>query len=195
MKLIKPFSKQNDSACKLVNEEVGKQCVEPCDFTMCGPNSFCETQNHQPFCKCNTSYSGDPNNLLFGCSPSSPKGAPPDACDQTSCGPNSFCRSNGQTAECHCANKHFTGNPYDLKEGCTLSASAHLCANDEDCSIEKSCILTLEGVRQCVDICQHHQCSEGSKCVVRNHRALCECLFGLARVSYTHPSKYLPNYF
>lgn len=211
---------QNDSACKLVNEEVGKQCVDPCDHTMCGPNSYCATVDHQPACNCNTSYAGNPTNLLFGCSP---KGAPSfqrycesegecdsksvckpnyagtkvcmDVCDLTMCGPNAFCRAVNKKAECYCANKHFTGNPYDLKQGCALSASAHLCANDEDCSIEKSCILTLEGVRNCVDVCRHHQCAEGSKCVVRNHRALCECLPGFARVSSPGPSKYGVSFF
>lgn len=205
----------DDSHCKLVNDEVGQQCVDPCDNMMCGPNSYCETVNHIPACHCNTSYSGNPNDLIFGCSP---KGPPPfmiycktesdcdsksvckpnfagakiciDVCDHTMCGPNAFCRSVNKKAECYCANKHFTGNPYDLKQGCSLPASAHLCTNDEDCSIEKSCILTLEGVRNCVDVCKHHQCSEGAKCVVRNHRPLCECLPGFARVSSPGPSKF-----
>lgn len=99
----------------------------------CGPNAYCSTKNHQPACHCNTSYNGNPNDLIFGCSP---KGPPPfmiycesdsdcdqksvckpnfagakiciDVCDNTQCGPAAFCRGVNKKAECYCA-KHFTG--------------------------------------------------------------------------------------
>jgi len=203
----------NDSVCKLVNENVGFQCVDPCDTVQCGPNSICNTTDHQASCKCKDGYTaGNPNDLIFGCSSGSSSsmtycemetdcdqksvckpnfaGAKVcmDVCDQTQCGPNAFCRGVNKKAECLCANKHFEGNPYDLGQGCTLPSSAHLCTNDEDCSPEKSCILTLEGVRNCIDVCKHHQCSEGSSCVVKNHRPLCECASGFARVSSPGPN-------
>ena len=42
-----------DKAC------YGQKCVDPCPG-QCGTNAICRVQNHNPVCKCETGYTGDP---------------------------------------------------------------------------------------------------------------------------------------
>ena len=36
-----------------------QKCIDPCPG-LCGSNAQCQTINHQPICRCNSGYSGDP---------------------------------------------------------------------------------------------------------------------------------------
>ena len=121
-----------DNACARVNDQVGYQCVDPCDNLQCGPNAFCQTFNHRPSCHCNDSHSGNPHDIVFGCTPIKQPQADSihctdhrdcpsttvcqaidpkisicvDVCETIECGANAICRPNGQRPECICED-HF----------------------------------------------------------------------------------------
>lgn len=40
----------NNLAC------VNRTCVSPCTNVACGPNAFCEVENHAAWCRCNPGY-------------------------------------------------------------------------------------------------------------------------------------------
>ena len=48
-----------DNVCAVINNEAGKQCVDPCDNTQCGHNAYCLAQNHTASCSCPANYTGD----------------------------------------------------------------------------------------------------------------------------------------
>lgn len=39
---------------------INQKCVDPCPGT-CGQNTFCQTINHHPICKCSPGYTGNPS--------------------------------------------------------------------------------------------------------------------------------------
>ena len=56
---------------------------------VCGPNSFCVTDNHNMNCICNAGHSGDPNDLDRGCEPDKSCSAAKDCPAGTMCQVNS----------------------------------------------------------------------------------------------------------
>ena len=55
--------------CKQLPNSLKKFCADPCATAVCGPNSFCVTDNHNMNCICNEGFSGDANDLQNGCKP------------------------------------------------------------------------------------------------------------------------------
>lgn len=187
----------SNNVCALVNNQIGHQCVDPCDTTQCGPNAFCFTLEHQPKCLCIDAHSGDPNDLDTGCSPSSELRLPTtcniDAdcgseftckhvgsevdskqcihvCDIINCGPNAHCISRERRPECVC-HENFEGNPYDLVKGCSL----HACLDDGDCKQDEICSIQVHGYRECNNVCRDFSCGINSVCRGKGHKAYCEC--------------------
>ena len=185
-----------DNACARVNDQVGYQCVDPCDNLQCGPNAFCQTFNHRPSCHCNDSHSGNPHDIVFGCTPIKQPQADSihctdhrdcpsttvcqaidpkisicvDVCETIECGANAICRPNGQRPECICED-HFEGNPYDSKKGCYPPA----CYHDSDCQEDEICKLFPQNFRECHSVCGSFECGINALCRGKSHQAFCEC--------------------
>ena len=80
---------------------IGQKCLSPCPGT-CGINAQCTVVNHQPVCKCDEGYLGDP---FVQCS-LDPLGLNPpepvDPCTPSPCGPNAECQVSGARPVCTC---------------------------------------------------------------------------------------------
>ena len=186
-----------NNVCALVNQEIGFQCIDPCDTTQCGPNAFCFTVDHKPKCLCIDAHSGDPSDLEIGCSPSAEIRLPPtcdlddecqqnfvckhipsqsdskqciSVCDIIQCGPNAQCIPRERRPECVCY-ENYEGNAYDLIKGCR----PHACADDGDCKHDEICSSHSKGYRECENVCKDFQCGINSVCRGRAHQAYCEC--------------------
>ena len=115
---------------------------------VCGPNSFCVTDNHNMNCICNAGHSGDPNDLEAGCKPdkscSTAKDCPKgtmcqvningrrsclDPCQVMSCPEGERCElHSGGLPVCACragqVKNKLTGR-CEAKSGCTSDADCH----------------------------------------------------------------------
>lgn len=197
---VQPNSCQHDSQCDtnnvcgLVNQDIGHQCIDPCDTTQCGPNAFCITIDHKAKCLCIESHSGNPHDLEQGCSPSAAVRLPTscdfdeecaygfacrhiedskqciNVCDLIQCGPNANCLPKDRRPECVCQ-ENFEGNAYDLQKGC----NAPLCFENSDCKQDEICVLHPQGYRDCESVCKDFQCGINSVCRGNAHNAFCEC--------------------
>ncbi|KAI2804698.1 hypothetical protein BLOT_003686 [Blomia tropicalis] len=183
-----------NNVCGLVNHDIGKQCIDPCDTTQCGPNAFCITTEHKPKCICIDSHSGDAADLEVGCSPSFTVQLPTNCdadhdcpngfsckhlgkskqcvnvCDLIQCGPNANCLPKDRRPECICIDD-FEGNAYDLVKGCT----SPLCLRNSDCKQDEICVLHPQGYRDCESVCKDFQCGINTVCRGSGHQAFCEC--------------------
>ena len=61
-----------------------------------------------------------------------------------------------------------------------LSAPKPECLSDQDCPNHLACIQ-----EKCQDPCFTYSCGRNAECKVKNHRALCVCLFGFLGDPYT----------
>src|SRR5699024_10509751 len=111
-----------------------------------------------------------------------------DVCSNIRCGLNAHCIGRVHQAVCEC----LPGFAGDATRQCQIPAQ-HLCQRDEDCSLDKKCVLTSENVKDCVDICFNHLCGEGAFCVSKNHRPHCECLAGYTRIAGDSNGACAPN--
>ncbi|XP_064459913.1 uncharacterized protein LOC135370150 isoform X1 [Ornithodoros turicata] len=168
-----------------------RNCSSTCTKTRCGPNAHCLGRLHKPSCECREGYNGNPADLTRGCTP-----IPLDRCHSNidckgyevckltsvgikdcielcldyDCGPNANCIAMDHQAACECL-PGFAGNPQDLHRGCMR----HLCEHDNDCADVTTCTLTRVGIKNCTDPCSDRRCGPNADCVVKSHRAYCEC--------------------
>lgn len=183
-----------NNVCGLVNQEIGYQCIDPCDTTQCGPNAFCIAIDHKVKCLCIDAHSGDPHDLEQGCSPSAALRIPTNCdfddecphgfacrhiedskqcinvCDMIQCGPNANCIPKDRRPECVCQD-NFEGNAYDVSKGC----SPPLCLANSDCKQDEICALHPLGYKDCESVCRDFQCGINAVCRGSSHRAFCEC--------------------
>ena len=61
-----------------------------------------------------------------------------------------------------------------------LSAPKPECLSDPECPTHLACIQ-----EKCQDPCFTHSCGQNAECKVKNHRALCVCLYGFVGDPYT----------
>ncbi|UYV71427.1 dp [Cordylochernes scorpioides] len=187
-----------DEACTAVSLPSGiKDCIRVCIDQRCGPNAHCVGKLHRPICECRPGFLGNPNDPLRGCQPPSPnecennKGCPDyavcrvgdnnikkcyDVCKGTNCGPNAQCVGKGQRAVCECL-PGYEGNPTDFLYGC-IAPPQDVCHTDSSCPEDHVCLLTTNGIKDCVDVCQTYHCGPNAQCLGRNHHAECRCPSG-----------------
>ena len=84
------------------------------------------------------------------------------ACSLTECGVNALCESRDHRARCYCPPKH-RGDPY-------VACTRPECTVDEECPQVLAC-----QAEHCVDPCD---CAANAQCIVRSHRARCQCFQG-----------------
>ncbi|RWS29323.1 hypothetical protein B4U80_00125, partial [Leptotrombidium deliense] len=196
-----------DEACVLDPHNY-RDCQSICRGFVCGINAVCRGRNHKPHCECRSSFKGDPYDSRIGCQPPVPTcsddSSCPDyqacrrretglkncseVCEHVRCGSSAHCVGRGHKAVCECL-PGFVGDPL---HGCHKPPQ-HLCDKDGDCPVEKSCLLTNEGIRDCVDVCFSQVCPSGSFCSPKDHKATCECLNGYVRLSSNPFGECIPN--
>ena len=84
------------------------------------------------------------------------------ACSLTQCGVAALCESRDHRARCYCPPKH-RGDPY-------VACTRPECTVDEECPQVLAC-----QAEHCVDPCD---CAANAQCIVRSHRARCQCVQG-----------------
>ena len=84
------------------------------------------------------------------------------ACSLTQCGVSALCESRDHRARCYCPPK-YRGDPY-------VACTRPECTVDEECPQVLAC-----QAERCVDPCD---CAANAQCIVRSHRARCQCLQG-----------------
>ncbi|KAI1292053.1 Latent-transforming growth factor beta-binding protein 4 [Halotydeus destructor] len=187
-----------ENACSFVSEEAGNQCVDPCDIVQCGPNAYCGSLEHKASCYCNESFTGNPNDIEFGCSPLSrqsvecesddacgentvcqttPSGirACVDPCENVQCAVNAECKVTDRRPDCVCSDPYSDGNPYDATNGCFIPS----CIRDGDCSEEEVCAKISNrkaySLRECQNVCRGYKCGTNALCRGDEHKPVCEC--------------------
>lgn len=145
----------SNSECPFDKACLGQNCIDPCPGS-CGYNANCEVINHNPICRCDYGFIGDP---FEQCVPQT-KDEGPVTCDNIMCGANTECGQRGKTFKCVCK-KGFFGDP--------LTACRPECVISTDCPLQKAC-------RQykCENPCEG-ACGVNSLCEVINHYPVCYC--------------------
>ncbi|XP_022241755.1 fibropellin-1-like [Limulus polyphemus] len=149
-------------ACKQGENGV-KKCIDVCQNVVCGPAATCT----DGVCKCNEGMTGDPNDLIEGCS---------YICKDAHCGPNALCNKNGYPPACECL-PGFFGNPKDSKIGCQ---PPDICEDDNSCPANQLCKPDKNGVKNCFDVCERTRCGPNAECVGKDHKPECHCLPGFS---------------
>lgn len=178
--------------CPLEYTCVNGECVNKCNNVKCGPRSVCQDGT----CVCPSGYFGDPHDLRRGCKQQGHcsndldckaqqicfqigKGTRKcvDGCSKQQCGPNAFCITENHISSCLCTDGYF-GNPNNLIEGCQPGKSTTdiSCNNNDDCKTGYFCLLSPNGVQECVNPCSSVACGAHQKCETdSNGRAICKC--------------------
>jgi hypothetical protein len=89
-----------------------------------------------------------------------------DICFYEPCGPNAKCRFTAGIIQCSCL-AGFIGDPPNCE------AQKAECTVNDDCPDDKACVL-----QSCVDLCPAHRCDTGVKCIMDEHRPVCQCNAG-----------------
>ena len=92
-----------------------------------------------------------------------------DACSLTQCGIDALCESRDHNARCYCPPR-YRGDPY-------VACTKPECVVDEECPQVLAC-----RNEHCVDPCD---CAPNAQCIVRSHRARCQCYDGYTGDPYT----------
>ncbi|CAH2073951.1 unnamed protein product, partial [Iphiclides podalirius] len=99
---IGPSQKQlcsSDNECPNNLACVNRTCISPCTSVTCGPNAFCEVENHAAWCRCNPGYTKPEEGKCIS------------GCDNYSCATAAQCiiSKNGPTCVCP---EGMVGNPF-----------------------------------------------------------------------------------
>ena len=171
----------SDSQCGSGEACINSQCSNPCLTSSCGECAECSVTNHQAFCSCPASTTGNPSQgclpITYSCRKSSDceRGdkctdgvcvKPCSSPSQCSCGET--CVSGGCRQEC--TNQLPCPQGHLCKGGTCLPG----CTRDNDCNSKEACISG-----QCQDACTNAGCAPTADCRVANHRPVCLCPQGL----------------
>ncbi|OTF77436.1 hypothetical protein BLA29_002101, partial [Euroglyphus maynei] len=194
----------NDSVCKYDQMTNTHRCVNVCLYTECGKNALCKTHKHKAQCFCQSSFDGDPYDLIHGCHipvisnlcqndfdcKYNYKCLPTrsgirdciDVCTTVQCGPNSKCQiHNNHDAICECL-PGYIGSANNQSIGGCIKQDHDECNEDMDCMNGSDvCKALNNGVKKCFNACQFIACGTGSLCVAVEHRAYCDCMEGYVR--------------
>lgn len=145
----------SNSECPFDKACLGQRCKDPCPGS-CGYNAYCEVNNHNPMCRCNQGFAGNPYEQCV--QPTATEG--PVTCDNILCGANTECGQKGRAFKCACQ-KGFYGDPL---VGCRPE-----CVINTDCPVQKAC-----NNYKCENPCTN-ACGRNALCDVINHYPVCYC--------------------
>ena len=145
----------SNNECRFDKACVGHRCIDPCPGS-CGYNAFCEVHDHEPICRCNQGFYGNP---FVQCD--LPKlDEKQVTCDNIPCGPNTECGQRGKAFKCVCK-KGFFGDPL---VGCRPE-----CVISSECPLQQAC-----NNFKCENPCKG-ACGVNALCEVINHTPVCYC--------------------
>lgn len=143
-------------------------CVSPCSSLLCGPNAFCETENHAGWCRCRVGYSKDQNGDCVS------------QCKDIICGEGALCIPTAEGPTCKCPQGSF-GNPFPGG-----SCSTDQCSASRPCAERQVCI---NG--RCKERCDGVVCGIGATCDRNSGKCVCEPnFFGNPDLVCVPPVKY-----
>lgn len=185
----------NDNDCKPTDickpDALGiLKCVSSCAEFTCPSNSACVAANHKGSCRCLTGFIGNPNDRK-GCHPQAKDQCTTSsecsesetcvqaggvfkcrpACESIQCAPQSICITNNHVAKCQCPPGPYTGDPYDLVNGCKQVP----CVYNKDCPAHQLCNRLSH---TCYNVCDDEDaCGINAICIAdaEEHRAVCQC--------------------
>lgn len=126
-------------------------CMSPCSSLLCGPNAFCETENHAGWCRCRVGYSKDQNGDCIS------------QCKDIICGEGALCIPTSEGPTCKCPQGYF-GNPFPGG-----SCSTDQCSASRPCAERQVCI---NG--RCKERCEGVVCGIGATCDKSSGKCVCE---------------------
>lgn len=132
----------------------GGTCVSPCGNLACGPNAYCEPENHAAWCRCAPGYSEGKNGECVS------------LCDGMVCGRGAQCISTAFGPTCKCIDG-FLGNPFP---GGTCQPD--VCSASNPCTEPQVCI----GGR-CKERCEGVVCGIGASCDRSTNKCVCDAFF------------------
>ena len=171
-------------------------CVDPCQNSICGPNSFCITDNHNMNCICNDGFFGDAKDLTNGCQAEqtciSDADCPSDHVCQININGRRVCLDPCQVINCRSEEKCNLKQVGKLKRPfCECQSgfardkldgkckAAQRCKSNNDCLSHQKCVERDFDIATCVDIClDTFKCPSGSECVAIHHVGNCHCQSG-----------------
>lgn len=183
-----------NNLCPIGYECKNNRCEDLCSNIKCGPKSVCDAGQ----CICPVGYSGDPTDLIQGCSIEGGCNNNDDcantdicfqqtrnirkcidACAKMQCGPNTVCVSSNHRSVCLCKT-NYNGNPNDINVGCqpeTRNLNPNKCNKDSDCPSEQTCLTSsLSDSKSCVHLCSTVVCGINEKCSLdHNNTPVCNC--------------------
>lgn len=152
----------SNSECPPTRACINEKCRDPCPGS-CGPFATCNVVKHQPICRCQDQYTGDP---FSGCYPTPVAPIADEVrqpCNPSPCGINAECRERDGAGSCSCIPEYF-GDPYvECRPECILNT---------DCPRTKACVN-----QKCRDPCPG-ACGINAECHVVNHSPTCSCIPG-----------------
>ncbi|KAF0298053.1 Neurogenic locus notch 1 [Amphibalanus amphitrite] len=151
--------------CSFSQACMRQKCRDPCPG-VCGLNAQCTVQNHNPICRCNEGYRGDPFTV---CRPEPDDETPRQTCFPNPCGPNSQCQEVNGRPTCSCL-PEYLGAPPNCRPECVVSSD---CPSYQACVSQKCvdpCIGPVVG-----NPCNPSPCGANAYCREKNGVAVCSC--------------------
>jgi hypothetical protein len=147
--------------CPAAKTCINKKCIDVCIKGVCGINANCKPIDHRAVCQCNKGYIGD---AFTQCVKPPERDERIDPCNPSPCDPGVTCIAyDGRTAICDvCSSPHAKFNPKCRPE----------CISNSECPFNRACIN-----QKCIDPCPG-SCGFKTKCEVRNHEPVCDCVNG-----------------
>ena len=150
-------------------------CISPCTDLLCGPNAFCEPENHAGWCRCRVGFSEGPNgdcvSRKFNFINLFPYHFLNDSfvileCEGYRCGQGALCIVTSEGPTCKCPTGQL-GNPF-AGGSCVVDQ----CSAQRPCQSPQVCI---NG--RCKQKCDGVVCGVGATCDSGTGRCVCEPFF------------------
>ncbi|CAL4065694.1 unnamed protein product, partial [Meganyctiphanes norvegica] len=166
---------ESNDECPYDNTCVNRLCLDICHPGICGENADCLTIGNRPSCVCPAGTTGNPT---YGCTainieksplPLSPIGDPTKPINIP------VHPIAGQSSTHPPPNAIYpTQNPITTTPRPPIKIIVPpisiACANNDDCTLDNSCINNL-----CYDVCSLGICGEDADCKIHEHRPICNC--------------------
>ncbi len=141
----------SDSQCDGQLACIQGSCVNPCQALPCGPNAYCEPEDHAAWCRCLPSFK------------ESSTGACVSLCEGVLCGENAQCVASGsEGTTCACL-EGYNGNPF--AGGVCIP---DVCSASNPCQEPQVCVSG-----RCKERCEGVTCGVGARCDKATNKCVC----------------------
>lgn len=144
-----------DDHCSSTLKCIDGTCISPCSTLLCGPNAYCEPENHNGWCRCRVGFKKD--KVSDQCV---------SQCENYACAQGAICIVTNEGPTCKCPPGEL-GNPFP--GGSCLTDQ---CSAVRPCSEPQTCI---NG--RCKHRCDGIVCGVGANCDGASGKCICEPYF------------------